>query len=144
MTARGHNSLALDYVGHRTPPSKSIHSLPLADHQILRLLQGSSVQILLYGATIVSWRSPSEGHSDPTERLFVSATAITDGSKPVRGGIPVVFPCFGPPTHQEHRKLPQHGFARSSNWTWNNVIREEDDRLSVTLSTLAPDFVARI
>jgi glucose-6-phosphate 1-epimerase len=97
-------------------------------------MQGATVQILLYGATIVSWRSPSATDPEPRERIFVSETAVRDGSKPVRGGIPVVFPCFGPPTHPEHANLPQHGFARSSNWSWDQVVREEGDRHSATLS----------
>ncbi|KAK6966282.1 DNA polymerase [Favolaschia claudopus] len=105
------------------------------------LLQNSkynaSAEIMLYGATVVSWKCPSLADSQPRERLFVSATAIRDGSKPVRGGIPVVFPCFGPPTHPEHSKLPQHGFARSSVWSWNGAITDEGDRVSVTL-TLDP------
>lgn len=36
--------------------------------------------------------------------------AKLDGSKAIRGGIPLVFPQFGP------GKLPQHGFARVSKW----------------------------
>ncbi|KAJ7103523.1 galactose mutarotase-like domain-containing protein [Mycena belliarum] len=103
---------------------------------VLHHPKGSSVQILLYGATIVSWKSPTN-NAPPAERLFVSASAITDGSKPVRGGIPVVFPCFGPPTHREHGSLPQHGFARSSNWSWDHVIKDEKADPSVTL-TLEP------
>lgn len=47
---------------------------------------GDSVEILLYGATVTSWKS--NGH----ENVFVSEAAKFDGSKPVRGGIPVVFP----------------------------------------------------
>ncbi|KAJ7487608.1 galactose mutarotase-like domain-containing protein [Mycena galericulata] len=104
---------------------------------VLRHPQGSTVQILLYGATIVSWHAASQRDPLPQERLFVSSTAIRDGSKPVRGGIPVVFPCFGPPTHPEHAKLPQHGFARSSVWSWDNLIKDEEGCLSVTL-TLEP------
>ncbi|KAJ7932390.1 galactose mutarotase-like domain-containing protein [Mycena leptocephala] len=104
---------------------------------VLRHPKGSTVQIMLYGATIVSWRSPSQRDPEPSERLFVSATAFRDGSKPVRGGIPVVFPCFGPPTHSEHSRLPQHGFARSSNWSWDDVIQDDGDRVSITL-TLDP------
>ena len=34
-----------------------------------------------------------------------------DGKKPIRGGIPFVFPVFGSSTIQ-----PQHGFARISRW----------------------------
>jgi D-hexose-6-phosphate mutarotase len=49
------------------------------------------LQILLYGATVVSWKSPSNTNPEPIPRLFVSTHALLDGSKPVRGGIPVVF-----------------------------------------------------
>ncbi|OJJ44541.1 hypothetical protein ASPZODRAFT_134623 [Penicilliopsis zonata CBS 506.65] len=66
----------------------------------------------MYGATVTSWKL-----ADGKEQLFLSEKAILDGSKPIRGGIPVVFPVFGPPP-QNHATsaLPQHGFARSSNW----------------------------
>ena len=47
---------------------------------------GDSVEILLYGATVISWKSNSK------ENLWLSKAAKLDGSKPVRGGIPVVFP----------------------------------------------------
>lgn len=47
---------------------------------------GDSVEILLYGATVTSWKSNGK------ENLFVSQAAKLDGSKPVRGGIPLVFP----------------------------------------------------
>jgi hypothetical protein len=46
-----------------------------------------SVTVLLHGATVTSWKN-----SDGTENLWLSDKAILDGSKPVRGGIPVVFP----------------------------------------------------
>jgi glucose-6-phosphate 1-epimerase len=48
---------------------------------------GESVTVLLHGATVTSWKS-----SDGTENLWLSDKAILDGSKPVRGGVPVVFP----------------------------------------------------
>ena len=54
---------------------------------IATLPTGESVQILLYGATVISWKS-----SGGKENLFLSEKAHLDGSKPVRGGIPVVFP----------------------------------------------------
>lgn len=72
------------------------------------------------GATVTSWEV------DGTERLFVrweklsnrtqpvhlwamrlySRNAIRDGSKAIRGGIPLVFPIFGT---KENIQLPQHG-----------------------------------
>ena len=48
---------------------------------------GESVEILLYGATVVKWAA-----ADGTDKLWVSEGAKLDGSKPVRGGIPLVFP----------------------------------------------------
>ncbi|OMH78631.1 Glucose-6-phosphate 1-epimerase [Zancudomyces culisetae] len=66
--------------------------------------EGSSVTIHTYGATIISWICKGE------EQLFLSKKAVLDGTKAIRGGIPVVFPQFGPGA------LPQHGFARTTVW----------------------------
>lgn len=53
---------------------------------IATLPTGDSVEVLTYGATVVSWKSNGK------ENLWLSSAAKLDGSKPVRGGIPVVFP----------------------------------------------------
>jgi len=62
--------------------------------------------ITTHGATVVSWKVKS------VERLFVSRLA-GDGvpGKGIRGGIPIVFPNFGP-----WECGPQHGFARGKQW----------------------------
>jgi glucose-6-phosphate 1-epimerase len=73
---------------------------------------------LLYGATVISWKYNNK------EMLFVSSEAKLDGSKPVRGGIPLVFPCFGAPTHPDHLNLPSHGFARNQIWTLDKIIMD--------------------
>jgi glucose-6-phosphate 1-epimerase len=52
---------------------------------------GESCEILLYGATIISWKD-AKGN----EKLWVSDAAKKDGSKAVRGGIPLVFPVSDP------------------------------------------------
>ena len=54
---------------------------------IATLPSGGRIEVLLHGATILSWKS-----TDGSENLFLSDKALLDGSKPVRGGIPVVFP----------------------------------------------------
>jgi len=95
------------------------------------------VEILFHGASVISWKSGSSTNPEPIERLFLSGKAALDGSKPVRGGIPVVFPCFGSPTHAEHLKLPSHGFARSEIWTLDGVVMDNDAGVSVRL-TLEP------
>lgn len=61
--------------------------------------------INLHGATVVSWRVNNQ------EQLFVSKQAVFDGKKAIRGGIPFVFPQFGPWTFG-----PNHGFARIVRW----------------------------
>lgn len=67
----------------------------------------SSCQIYLHGATVTSWRDASG-----QERLYLSPTAVLDGSAPIRGGIPVCWPQFGPGP----RWPKQHGFARRLPW----------------------------
>ncbi|KAI9754393.1 MAG: hypothetical protein M4579_004731 [Chaenotheca gracillima] len=90
---------------------------------------GESIEVLLYGATIISWKSASPGgKSGMKENLWLSDKAKVDGSKPVRGGIPLVFPVFGPPPSQGPiSSLPQHGFARNSRWEFLNKSTSESE-----------------
>lgn len=48
---------------------------------------GESVTVHLFGATVTSWKL-----ANGQEQLFLSEKTHLDGSKPIRGGIPVVFP----------------------------------------------------
>lgn len=53
---------------------------------VVQLKNGTdSVKIHLHGATVISWCV------DGKELLFLSSKALLDGSKPIRGGIPLVF-----------------------------------------------------
>ncbi|KAL5535279.1 hypothetical protein ACEPAF_3373 [Sanghuangporus sanghuang] len=100
---------------------------------------GATLEVLKYGATIISWKAPKSGSNDLVEQLFISSKAALDGSKPVRGGIPIVFPCFGAPTRPEHSKLPQHGYARNSTWQWDGqTLMDNDVAVSIRL-TLTPE-----
>jgi glucose-6-phosphate 1-epimerase len=72
---------------------------------------GSTVNIRETGATILAFH-PSPEHY--CETLFLSRDAVLDGIKAIRGGIPIVFPIFGPPSNESD--MPQHGFARTSQW----------------------------
>ena len=93
------------------------------------------MEILRYGATVISWKSPDVAGGEPLERLFVSSKAALDGSKPVRGGIPIVFPIFGAPELPQFSKLKQHGYARSSTWSFTSVLADDDSSVSVKLCT---------
>jgi glucose-6-phosphate 1-epimerase len=48
---------------------------------------GESVEVLLYGATIISWKD-----AKGDEKLWLSEKADLSGGKAVRGGVPLVFP----------------------------------------------------
>ncbi|KAL8994505.1 MAG: hypothetical protein Q9169_005534 [Polycauliona sp. 2 TL-2023] len=86
---------------------------------------GQQLEVLLYGATVISWKS-----ANGKENLFLSSKAQLDGSKPVRGGIPLVFPVFGPPNPDHPTgKLPQHGFARNSRWEYLGKSSSESSTL---------------
>ena len=71
---------------------------------------GASCTIHDFGATVISFQTKSG-----EECLFVSRDAKKDGSKAIRGGIPLVFPQFGQPD----KSMPQHGFLRNNFWTVN-------------------------
>lgn len=67
---------------------------------------GASAEADAYGAHVVSWKDPSG-----EELLYMSPKAIFRRGKAMRGGIPVCWPQFG-----LMGKLPQHGFARFTEW----------------------------
>ncbi len=61
--------------------------------------------IYLYGATVTAWR-----RNGSQDLLFLSSRSDLTGNKPIRGGIPIIFPQFG------NGPLPAHGFARNNPW----------------------------
>ncbi|OAQ73431.1 aldose 1-epimerase family protein [Pochonia chlamydosporia 170] len=91
---------------------------------------GESVDILLIGATVLSWKDAAGD-----EKLWLSKDTKLDGSKGVRGGIPLVFPLFGPasPNHEATSKLPQHGLARTARWEFLGKSTSEGSSSSVKL-----------
>jgi len=78
-----------------------------------------SVTITPLGATVLGYR-PRDGD----DVLWVSDTACFDGSRPVRGGIPVCWPWFGPHPSDPARKA--HGFARNALWHLDSVTADAD------------------
>ncbi|KAJ3106611.1 hypothetical protein HDU97_005976 [Phlyctochytrium planicorne] len=91
----------------------------------------SSVTIYHYGATVTSWKV------DGKEKLFLSTQAILNGTKAIRGGIPLVFPQFGTVAGSP---LPQHGFARVSKWKWLGTEIENEQEIVIAFG-LTPENV---
>jgi glucose-6-phosphate 1-epimerase len=86
---------------------------------IVHSTTGATIKIHQYGATVISYMVNGR------EQLFLSKDAVLNGSKPIRGGIPLVFPIFGPPSFEKDSTMPQRGFARRSIWT---IIKEYDEK----------------
>lgn len=72
----------------------------------IRAADGAQATVTLYGGHLVSWQT-----SDGQERLFCSRDSALDGSRAIRGGVPVIFPQFG-----ARGTGMRHGFARVSTW----------------------------
>jgi glucose-6-phosphate 1-epimerase len=80
---RSNKPTAIGVAASLPQPTVTIH-----DNRIdASLPTGESVSVYLYGATVASWKL-----ANGAEQLFVSEKAHLDGSKPIRGGIPIVFP----------------------------------------------------
>ncbi|MFO1077451.1 MAG: D-hexose-6-phosphate mutarotase [Planctomycetota bacterium] len=66
------------------------------------------VLVACLGAQVLSWRHRGENV------LWTASKAEYQPGKPVRGGVPIVFPWFG--FHATDAAMPQHGFARNLTW----------------------------
>eukprot|EP00592_Proboscia_alata_P001487 CAMPEP_0194367062 /NCGR_PEP_ID=MMETSP0174-20130528/15169_1 /TAXON_ID=216777 /ORGANISM="Proboscia alata, Strain PI-D3" /LENGTH=336 /DNA_ID=CAMNT_0039142629 /DNA_START=28 /DNA_END=1038 /DNA_ORIENTATION=- len=107
---------------------------PLGPIVLTHTSSGANATIYPFGATVTSYKTCSG-----RELLFVSRTAKLDGSKAIRGGIPLVFPQFGRPD----QSMPQHGFLRCNLWKVESTYEEGDDACScVDLSLSLKDVVA--
>jgi glucose-6-phosphate 1-epimerase len=111
-----------------------------------RLLLSSShseATVYLQGAHVTEWVPHG---ADPV--LYLSPKAVFAPGKAIRGGVPLLFPWFGPrwngvdfdATHGT--RSPAHGFARTSVWSVESVRREEDGEM-LAVFRLGPNDVSR-
>jgi glucose-6-phosphate 1-epimerase len=94
-----------------------------------------TAEIYLQGAHLTDWQPAGHG---PT--LFLSERSSFEPGKAIRGGVPIIFPWFGPRTGSR-TDGPSHGFARLENWELAFAALSGDD-LHLTL-TLAPTEQSR-
>jgi D-hexose-6-phosphate mutarotase len=81
----------------------------------------SNAEIYLHGAHVTHFKKNEE-----PPLLFLSQCSRFAEGQPIRGGIPIVFPWFGP-----REGLAQHGFARVKEWELKEFAPAADGRVSV-------------
>ena len=92
----------------------------------------SSGEIYLHGAHVTSF--VPNGDKD---LLWMSNRSQFSDSQPIRGGIPICFPWFGP--NAEDPSLPGHGYARLRSWELISA-EESENGIKLGLQTQIGDF----
>lgn len=87
----------------------------------------AEAEIYLHGAHITHFQPRGQ---NPV--LFMSQQSYFEPGKPIRGGVPVCFPWFGP--RKDGRPGPAHGFARLLEWELTSVIPSPSGELEINLT----------
>lgn len=64
--------------------------------------------------------------------LFMSGHSEFKFDKPIRGGVPLCFPWFGP--HPSDRSAPAHGVVRTRSWEMQSSSRDASGNIDVVLA----------
>ena len=92
----------------------------------------AEAELYLQGGHLIHWQPRGAA---PV--LFLSTRAAYAPGKAIRGGVPIIFPWFGP--NATDRRAPVHGFARARPW---RLVTSESDRGSVVLELALEDDAA--
>jgi len=95
--------------------TRAVISTPLAE-----------AQIYPHGAHIAHWAP--RGHRP---MLFMSSRSVFEPGKAIRGGVPIVFPWFGP--RSDGKPGPAHGYARTSLWEVESAADLGDEGFRIAL-----------
>jgi glucose-6-phosphate 1-epimerase len=88
--------------------------------------------VSLYGAHVLHY-IPRGGQ----DVLWNTEKAVFETGKPIRGGVPVCWPWFGP--HATDPGKPMHGFVRLSLWNVQDTAAGEDGEVRLILATSDSD-----
>jgi len=97
----------------------------------------ASAEIYLHGAHLTSFQPRGAG-----PLLFMSEKSLFDATKPIRGGVPVIFPWFGPKAGAPDS--PMHGFARIRAWELESCTAQTDGSVRVALRLAGDDATRRL
>jgi glucose-6-phosphate 1-epimerase len=95
--------------------------------------RAAKVKLYLQGAHLTHYQPAG---SAPV--LFTSAHSLYQPGKAIRGGVPIVFPWFGP--HPTDANQPAHGWARTSEWTLDDVRVDASGIATASLSLVVNPY----
>lgn len=90
-------------------------------------------EVYLNGAHLTTFENRARGFS----MFWMDKAPLTTG-RAIRGGVPLVFPWFGP--HREHDEYPRHGFARNLTWSIAGEFRTAQGGIGVALDAVDMDL----
>ena len=94
----------------------------------------AAATIYTQGAHLTHWKPQGQA---PV--IFLSAKSDMEPGKPIRGGVPVVFPWFS--ERHDGKTGPMHGFARTTVWELKSAMMAGEDLHLLWM--LEPDTVSR-
>jgi len=86
----------------------------------------AEAQIHLHGAHVTHYQPRGD-----RSVLFMSTHSWFEPGKPIRGGVPIVFPWFGPRAGDP--AAPSHGFARLAEWRVESSTQAADGSVTLAL-----------
>lgn len=105
-------------ISHRVEARAGNGQLP----KLVLMTPNSTAEVYLHGAHVAHFQRHGE-----RPLLFMSAQSLFAPGKPIRGGVPIIFPWFG-----SRNGAPAHGFVRTAEWSLVES-RATDNATSITL-----------
>jgi glucose-6-phosphate 1-epimerase len=92
-----------------------------------------TAEVYFQGAHVTAWHPASAA----APVLWMSGKSYFEAGKPLRGGVPICFPWFGP--NASDPKAPGHGFARLRDWTLIEATEAPDGAVTLALELAGSD-----
>lgn len=91
-------------------------------------------RIYLHGAHVTDFQPRDQGQKPV---LWMSRESAFADGKPIRGGVPICFPWFGPKA--DDPKAPGHGIVRLREWEVDSIAQRDDGAVEVVLGLQIAD-----
>jgi len=112
-------------------------SFELGNGNLIRALIDTAIakgELFLQGAHVTSWHPVGQ-----RPVLWLSGQSNYEPGKPIRGGVPICFPWFGP--NSKDKTQPAHGFARTTDWQVAGARSNTDGAIELHLKTTIDSFL---